>query len=194
MSGTTQLTQYGMFIDGEWKQSTGGDTIKVINPATEEVFATVPKAGRDEVKEAIDAAKSAQPKWEDLSPLERSSYLMKIADLIDQDRERLARILTMEQGKPIYESRLEVQGSATNFRYYAEFARRIEGDVLPSDYPRQSIMILKTAYWCSWLDYSVELSLCDGRKEACARPNNRQYCRDKTFQQYSAEYLWNLLN
>ena len=143
MSETTQVTQYGMYIDGEWKQSDGGDTIKVINPATEEVFATVPKATRDEVKEAIDVAKSAQPKWEDLSPLQRSAYMMKIAELIDQDQDRLARILTMEQGKPIYESRFEISGSATNFRYYAEFARRIAGDVLPSDFPRQSIMILK---------------------------------------------------
>lgn len=132
-----------MYIDGAWKQSSTGDTIKIINPATEEVFATVPKASKEEVKEAIDAAKSAQPKWEDLSPLQRSSYLFKIAELIEQDRERLARILTMEQGKPLIEARSEIDGAATNFRYYAEFARRIEGDVLPSDYPKQSIMILK---------------------------------------------------
>lgn len=132
-----------MYVDGEWKQSSRGETIKVINPATEEVFATVPKASRDEVKAAIDAAKTAQPKWEDLSPVQRSTYLFKIAEYIEQDRERLARILTMEQGKPLYESRSEIDGSATNFRYYAEYARRLEGDVLPSDYPRQSIMILK---------------------------------------------------
>jgi acyl-CoA reductase-like NAD-dependent aldehyde dehydrogenase len=143
MTETVNVTQYGMYIDGEWKQSSGGGTIKVINPATEEVIATVPKATREEVKDAIDAAKTAQPKWEDLSPLQRSAYLFKIAEFIEQDRDRLARILTMEQGKPIFESRFEIDGSATNFRYYAEYARRIEGDVLPSDYPRQSIMILK---------------------------------------------------
>ncbi len=143
MTEFAKVTEYSMYIDGEWKQSTSDNTIKVVNPATEEIFATVPKASREEVKAAIDSAKTAQPKWEDLSPLERSSYLFKIAELIEQDRERLARILTLEQGKPLYESRSEVSGSATNFRYYAEFARRIEGDVLPSDYPRQSIMILK---------------------------------------------------
>ncbi|HYB04675.1 MAG TPA: aldehyde dehydrogenase family protein [Nitrososphaerales archaeon] len=135
MNESVKVTQYSMFIDGEWKQSTSENMIKVINPATEEIFATVPKASREEVKEAIDGAKTAQPKWEDLSPLQRSSYLFKIAELIEQDRERLARILTLEQGKPLYESRSEVSGSATNFRYYAEFARRIEGDILPSDFP-----------------------------------------------------------
>jgi acyl-CoA reductase-like NAD-dependent aldehyde dehydrogenase len=143
MSETAKIVKYGMYIDGQWKQSAGGDEIKVINPATEEIFATVPKASRDEVKEAIDAAKSAQSKWEDLSPLQRSEYLFKIAEFIEQDRERLASILTAEQGKPLFESRFEIDGSATNFRYYGEFARRITGDVLPSDFPRQSIMILK---------------------------------------------------
>ena len=143
MTETVEVTRYGMYIDGEWKQSSQGNTIKVVNPATEEVFATVPRATRDEVKAAIDAAKTAQPKWEDLSPLQRSAYLFKIAELIEQDRERLARILTLEEGKPLYESRFEIDGSATNFRYYGEFARRLQGDVLPSDFPKQSIMILK---------------------------------------------------
>ena len=120
-----------------------GNSIQVVNPSTEEVFATVPRATREEAREAIDAARSAQSKWEDLSPLQRSVYLFKIAEFIEQDRERLATILTQEQGKPLYESRSEIDGAATNFRYYAEFARRIEGDVLPSDYPKQTIMILK---------------------------------------------------
>ncbi len=132
-----------MYIDGEWRNSSSEDWIKVVDPSTEEVFATVPKATREEAREAIDAAKSAQSKWEDLSPLQRSVYLFKIAEFIEQDRERLARILTQEQGKPLYESRSEIDGAATNFRYYAEFARRIEGDILPSDYPKQTIMILK---------------------------------------------------
>ncbi len=62
---------------------------------------------------------------------------------MEDDKERLARILTSEQGKPLFESRLEIEGAAQNFRYYAEFARRLQGDLLPSDYPKQSIMILK---------------------------------------------------
>ena len=132
-----------MYIDGEWTKSESEDSLKVVNPATEQVIASVPKGTREDVKKALEAAEEAQRKWEDLSPLQRSKYLLKIADLIKQNREWLARILTAEQGKPLYESRLEVDGSATNFEYYAGFARRIEGDVLPSDYPKQSIMILR---------------------------------------------------
>jgi lactaldehyde dehydrogenase/glycolaldehyde dehydrogenase len=135
---------YGrMYIDGEWIASSSDEKIMVVNPATEEVIATVPKGTREDVKHALEVAQQAQKKWEDHSPLQRANYLLKIADLIHENRERLARVLTAEQGKPLYESRLEIDGSEANFRYYAEFARRIEGDVIPSDYPKQSIMILK---------------------------------------------------
>jgi acyl-CoA reductase-like NAD-dependent aldehyde dehydrogenase len=146
MSGVrhhSEVTPYRMYIDGEWIASNTQETIEVVNPASEQTIATVPKASRDEVKEALEAAEKAQPAWEDLSPLQRSKYMFKIAELIQRDRERLAAILTAEEGKPLYESRLEVDGSAENFRYYAEFARRLEGDVLPSDYPRQTVMILR---------------------------------------------------
>ncbi|HZW57675.1 MAG TPA: aldehyde dehydrogenase [Nitrososphaerales archaeon] len=143
ISSEVKSQEYGMYIDGEWVRPRAGQSLDVVNPATEEVIAAVPKATREDVKRALEAAELAQGKWEDLSPLQRSKYLLKIAELIRRDRERLARILTAEQGKPLYESRSEIDGAATNFEYYAEFARRIEGDVLPSDYPKQSIMILK---------------------------------------------------
>jgi lactaldehyde dehydrogenase / glycolaldehyde dehydrogenase len=132
-----------MYIDGEWTGSSSGRTRRVINPATERVITSVPDGTKEDAKKALDAARRAQAGWEALSPLERASYLMKIAELIREDRERLARILTAEQGKPLYEARLEIEGSAMNFQYYAEFARRIQGDVLPSDRPEESIMILK---------------------------------------------------
>ncbi len=140
---TLRIKKEKMFIDGRWTESQSEETIKVINPADEQVFATVPRATREEVKHALEAAQSAQKKWEDISPVHRAKYLFSIADLIRRDRERLARILTSEQGKPLYESRLEVEGAAQNFEFYAEYARRIEGDVLPSDYDHQTIMILK---------------------------------------------------
>ncbi|MDG6926191.1 MAG: aldehyde dehydrogenase [Nitrososphaerota archaeon] len=132
-----------MYIDGNFVDSEGGETIDVINPADERVIATVPKGTREDAKTALEAAAEAQSKWEDLAPLRRAAYLQKIAVLIKRDREKLAKILTEEQGKPLYESRLEIDGSAANFEFYAEYARRIEGDVLPSDNTRQSIMILK---------------------------------------------------
>ncbi|MGI0091704.1 MAG: aldehyde dehydrogenase [Nitrososphaerales archaeon] len=143
ISSRIRQDEFKMYIDGQWTGSSSEEKTDVINPATEEVIASVPEGTREDAKRALEAAQEAQRKWEDLSPLQRGKYLLKIADLMKENKERLARILTAEQGKPLYESRLEIEGSITNFQYYAEFARRIEGDVLPSDYPKQSIMILK---------------------------------------------------
>ncbi len=135
--------RYQMFISGDWVDSESEEKINVVNPATEKVIATVPRASRNQTKSALEAAEEAQPKWEDLAPVQRASFLHQTARLIRRDKERLARILTSEQGKPLFEARGEVDGAASNFEYYAEFARRIEGDVLHSENPRQSIMILK---------------------------------------------------
>lgn len=132
-----------MYIDGEWIKGSGESMMDVVNPATEEVIASVPRGTRDDVKRALDSATQAQKGWEELAPLERASFMLKIARLIHERREELAEVLTSEQGKPLYESRLEVDGSAIQFEYFAEFARRIEGDVLPSDNPGQTIMILR---------------------------------------------------
>src|SRR3989442_11058126 len=138
----TKVQSSGMYIDGEWVHSKTGEKIDVVNPTTECVIGRVPRANREEVKEALEAANDAQPKWEDTPPIKRASFLFKIAQLIRRDKERLAEGLTREQGKPLFESRLEIEGSAENFEYYAEFARRIQGDVIPSDNAGQSIMIL----------------------------------------------------
>src|SRR5919108_1571547 len=139
----TLASNYRMYINGEWVGSDKEERIQVVNPATERVIASVPKASREQTKMALEAAEEAQPKWEDLAPLERGSLLLKTAQLIRRNKERLAKILTSEQGKPLFEARSEIEGAAANFEYYHGFARRIEGDVLPSDNPRQTIMILK---------------------------------------------------
>src|SRR5207245_2978347 len=120
-----------------------GEKIDVVNPTTERVIGQVPRANREEVKEALEAARDAQPKWEDTPQIKRASFLFKIAQLIRRAKERLAGVLSAERGNPLFVSRLEIEGSAENFEYYAEYARRIQGNVLPSDKPRQSIMILK---------------------------------------------------
>lgn len=124
-------------------EGSAGGTISVVNPASEGIIATVPKGTREDARRALDSAQRAQPGWAKLPPIQRAAFLMKIAKLIRENRERLAFVLTSEQGKPLFESRLEVDGAAAHFEYFAEFARRIEGDVLPSDNPQQTIMILK---------------------------------------------------
>jgi acyl-CoA reductase-like NAD-dependent aldehyde dehydrogenase len=137
------MKQFKMYINGQWVDSENSELMDVINPANGRTFARVSKGTRQDAKKALEAAARAQPKWEDLAPLKRATFLFKLAQLIRRDNERLARVLTSEQGKPLYESRLEVEGAAQNFEYYAEYARRIEGDVLPSDFARQTIMILR---------------------------------------------------
>ncbi len=132
-----------MYINGDWAKASNGETFEVFNPATEQAVAEVPSGTVDDAKRALEAAQKAQPDWEEHAPIERAKYLFKIAELVEKNRDRLARILTSEQGKPLYESRMEIDGTAQNFRYYAEFARRIEGDTLPGDNRRQSIFILK---------------------------------------------------
>src|SRR5438094_8409733 len=132
-----------MYMDGEWVHWKTGERIDVVKPATERVIGRVPRANREEVKEALEVARDAQPKWEDTPPIKRASFLFKIAQLIRRDKERLAWVLTAEQGKPLFEYRLEIEGSAENFDYYAEYERRIQGDVLQCDNPRQLIMLLK---------------------------------------------------
>ena len=126
-----------------WVRGSGEGAIEVLNPATEGIIATVPKGTREDAKSALDSAARAQKGWEGLTPLKRASFMLKVAQLIREKREELASVLTAEQGKPLYESRLEVDGSAAHFEYFAEFARRIEGDVLPSDNPGQTVMILR---------------------------------------------------
>src|SRR5438094_10646092 len=132
-----------MFVDGSWVDSENEERIEIVNPTTERIIASVPKASREQTKAALEAAEQAQPNWEDLAPVQRASFLFKTAQLMRRDKERLSRILTCEQGKPLFEARGEIDCAASNFEYYAEFARRIEGDVLPSDNPRQTVMILR---------------------------------------------------
>src|SRR5438128_12418997 len=94
---------YRMFIDGEWVDSKREQTIDVVNPATARVIASVPKAGREHAKAALQAAEHAQPKWEELAPLRRTALLLKSAQLIRSVKERIARLRTSQQGQPLFE-------------------------------------------------------------------------------------------
>ena len=111
----SKIPTFAMYVNGEWILSKSQETIQVINPATERVFAKVPAASRGEVKEALDAAREAQPKWEDTPPVQRASFLFKIAQLIRRDKERLANVLTSEQGKPHVRVPAGDRGSGSEF-------------------------------------------------------------------------------
>ncbi len=124
-------------------ESESGKRFDVLNPATEEVVDSVPECTREDAKRALEAADAAQRLWEDVPASQRARLVLKLGDLIEGERERLARIVTAEEGKPLKEARDDVQGAAEYCRYYASLARQIEGTVLPGEAKDRTIMILK---------------------------------------------------
>lgn len=132
-----------MFIDGAWLGADDGQTLPVHNPATGEVIGSIPKAGADETHRAIAAAAKAFPAWRATTAAERAAKLFKLADLLTQNVDELALLLTIEQGKPLAEAKGEIGGSAAYVRWFAEEARRLYGDVIPSPWPGRRLMVTR---------------------------------------------------
>jgi lactaldehyde dehydrogenase/glycolaldehyde dehydrogenase len=129
-----------MYINGDWVAGSG--TIEVLNPADEAVIGTVPVASVDQVQRALETARDAQRGWAGKTGVERGAVLRKWADLVDAKRDEFARLLAQEVGKPLKEAYGEVDFGNSWFRYYAEFDRRIEGDILPADRPDEQLWIV----------------------------------------------------
>src|SRR4051812_40726900 len=123
------LFRESAYIDGEWV--TAGKTFPVDNPATGEIIANVPDLGASETRQAIDAANRAFPAWSKKTAKERALILRKWFDLLLANQEDLARLMTLEQGKPITESRGEVAYAAAFIEWFAEEGKRIYGDTIP---------------------------------------------------------------
>ena len=121
-----------MLIDGHWVEASDSSVIEVTNPATEEVFASVPSASKDDVEKAIASADRSFPCWAKLSPAQRADYLNKAAAMVMDRHEEIARAMTTEQGKPLAEARGEVKKAADILRYYAEEGRRVYGRIIPN--------------------------------------------------------------
>ena len=135
--------RYQNYVNGRLRGPQGGKTLTVENPATGQIVSEVPDSSADDAREAIEFADKAQRSWEKLAPIERAGYLHRIATGIRNDAEHLARVLSEEQGKPLDQSRGEVNGTADYFDYTAEWARRIEGEVIPSDRPNEMELLLR---------------------------------------------------
>ncbi|SAL01746.1 succinate-semialdehyde dehydrogenase [Caballeronia pedi] len=118
------------FIDGTWVDSDNGAVLTVTNPATDETLTTVPRAGAAETEAAIEAAAAAFGSWKRTPAKDRGAALARWANLAEQNLEELAKILTAEQGKPLAEARGEVRSTIAYFRWFAEEARRIDGQIL----------------------------------------------------------------
>lgn len=133
---------YKNYIDGAFTADTAG-WIEVTNPATGELLARVPDSDASIVSQAVAAAKRAQPDWERTAPIERANHLREISTKIRQNRDELARIIVREQGKTQALAQVEVDFTADYIDYTAEWARRLEGEVLTSDRANESIFLLR---------------------------------------------------
>ncbi len=130
-------------IGGRWVGADSGKTFAVTDPATGENIGTVPDCGVAETRRAIDAAQAAFAAWRAKTAAERADALRRLAALIEQNKEELAMLLTAEQGKSLAEARGEVGSSAAYVQWFAEEARRIYGDTIPSPWPNRRILVTK---------------------------------------------------
>ena len=132
-----------MYINGKFVESRSGEWIDVLNPSTEEVTSRQPAGTVEDVQEAVDAAEKAQKAWAKVPAAERAVYLHKIADGIRAEFDKFQEILVREQGKTQALAGVEVGVTATYFDYMAEFARRIEGEVIQSDNRGETMILVK---------------------------------------------------
>lgn len=131
------------YVNGEWIDADSGDTLDVTNPSNGSVIGTVPKMGAAETARAIDGAEAAFQSWRKLTAKQRSNYLMQLVNLMLENSEDLARLMTIEQGKPLSEARGEVVYAASFFEWFAEEGKRIYGDVIPHHLPDRRIVVIK---------------------------------------------------
>ncbi|MBN1347521.1 MAG: NAD-dependent succinate-semialdehyde dehydrogenase [Phycisphaerae bacterium] len=131
-----------MYIDGQWCGAEGKGKLAVINPATEEPCAEVACGGAADARRAIDAAERALPGWSGRTAYERADILKATADLMRQRADRIARLMTIEQGKPLAESKGETLATAAFFEWYAEEAKRLYGRIVPHHVPTKRHFVI----------------------------------------------------
>ncbi|MDR3672773.1 MAG: aldehyde dehydrogenase family protein [Holophaga sp.] len=133
---------YKLFINGQWVDGKEGKTFKATNPSNGELLATCVDAGKEDVDHAVTAARNAFQTWRHVSPQERSRLLLKVADLVDANAERLAMIETLDNGKPIRETAgIDVPLTSDHFRYFAAAVRTEEGQAVMIDKDTMSLIL-----------------------------------------------------
>ncbi|MEF3053861.1 NADP-dependent succinate-semialdehyde dehydrogenase [Klebsiella pneumoniae] len=130
-------------IDGQWRDAPTGDVIAVTNPANGEQLGSVPKMGADETREAIEAANRALPAWRALTAKERANILRRWFDLMMENQDDLARLMTLEQGKPLAEAKGEISYAASFIEWFAEEGKRIYGDTIPGHQADKRLLVIK---------------------------------------------------
>lgn len=135
--------EFKMFINGQWCDAKNGGTWEVINPATEEVIATVPFGDAQDAHAAIAAAHAAQPRWAAMTAYERGSILRRTYELIHERLDELAPLMTRECGKPLVETRAEWVATANLFDWFAEEGKRAYGRTIPSRHAHKRLLVLQ---------------------------------------------------
>lgn len=143
-----QLSDSGLFrqqcyINGQWRDANNGETLQVTNPANNDVLGSTPKMGATETREAIEAAAEAFKSWKKTTAKQRADILRRWFELMLEHKEDLALIMTLEQGKPLAESRGEILYAASFIEWFAEEGKRVYGDVIPATQNDKRIMVLK---------------------------------------------------
>ena len=124
---SVSVTQHKQFIGGEWVESSSGETIEVLNPSTGDVIAEVPSSSAEDVERAVEAAKRAWDEWRFKTPKDRMELLLALADVIDEHAEELARLESLNVGKPWWVAKDEPPAISDNLRFFAGAARNLEG-------------------------------------------------------------------
>ena len=137
------LLQRQAYVDGVWVDADSGETFPVVNPATGEVIADVPRMGAAETRRALAAAERSLPEWKARTAKDRAGVLRRLADLMLEHEDDLARLMVTEQGKPLAEARVEVQYAASFYEWFGEEAKRVYGDTIPSPWPDKRIHVTK---------------------------------------------------
>ena len=137
------LLRNACLIGGEWVQADSGQTISVENPATGAIIGLVPKMGAVETRRAVELAHAALPAWRSRTAKERAVILRRWFELIMANQDDLAAIMTLEQGKPLTESRSEIAYAASFIEWFSEEGRRVYGDIVPAHGIDKRILILK---------------------------------------------------
>jgi lactaldehyde dehydrogenase/glycolaldehyde dehydrogenase len=137
------MKTYQNYINGRFTGASTGKVVQVSNPATEQLISTVADSSVEDVHEAVDAAARAQVQWQRLPAIARAGHLRKISHGLRQRAESIARVISEEQGKPLGLAKVEVGFAAEYIDYMAEWARRIEGEIVTSDRPNENIFVFR---------------------------------------------------
>ena len=138
-----ELLRNQAYINGNWVDAESGETFPVTNPADGSLLVEVPDQGVAETRQAIEAAGAAWPDWQAKTAKERAAILRRWYDLMLENKDDLAAIMTAEQGKPLFESAGEVMYGASFVEWFAEEAKRIYGDTIPAPSGDKRIVVIK---------------------------------------------------